>query len=73
MKFQTDEWVIYDMFRDNPLLSKPQRAIVLHVYSEKERRTSMYDYEIYIDSFPGEHKKAREKDLHPISDYEDSE
>ena len=57
-----DEWVIYDPFKNNALLTRPQRAVILYVYKESER--SMYDYEIYIDEEPGIYKKVLDRDLH---------
>ena len=67
MKYQMDEWVIYDPWKDKPGLSKPQRAVILHVFPEAERKRFMYDYEIYIDSNPGRYVKVREKDLEPYN------
>ncbi len=65
MKYQVDQWVIYDPWKGKPELSKPQRAVILYVFPESDRRRFMYDYEIYIDSDPGRYIKARETDLAP--------
>jgi hypothetical protein len=64
MKYHTDEWVIYDPFAHRKIISKPQKAVILYVYHEKDR--SLYDYEIYIDENPGIIKKVKEKHLHPL-------
>ena len=66
MKFHIDQWVIYDPFADNELLSKPQKAIILYKYTKNER--TMYNYKIYIDVVPGIYKDVREKDLHLIEE-----
>tara|TARA_R110002020_G_scaffold148547_1_gene324413 strand:+ start:315 stop:533 length:219 start_codon:yes stop_codon:yes gene_type:complete len=62
MKFQTDQWVIYDPWKDKPALSNPKRAVILYVFKESER--SLYDYEIYIDAGKGRYLKVKEKDLY---------
>ena len=66
MKYQVDQWVIYDPFKDNPVLSNPKKALILYVYKKNER--SFYDYEIYIDEVPGAYKKVRESALYPVKD-----
>lgn len=63
MKYQVDQWVIYNPWKASPTLSNPQRAVILYVYKEKER--SLYDYEIYVDSAEGRYKKVKEADLYP--------
>ena len=73
MRYQTDQWVIYDPYRDNAVLSKPKRAVILYVYKESDRDryyTRGYDYEIYIDEGSGIHRKVKEKDLYPIDEAE---
>jgi hypothetical protein len=66
MKYQVDQWVIYDPFRDNKVLSNPKRAVILYVYKKNER--SLYDYEIYIDETPGKYKKVKESTLYMATD-----
>jgi hypothetical protein len=63
MKYQVDQWVIYDPWRHNPALSDPKRAVILYVYKEKEH--PLYDYEIYIDEEKGIYKKTKEAHLYP--------
>ncbi len=65
MKYQVDEWVIYDPWKDKPGLSNPQRAVILYVYDKLERKKYMYDYEIYVDSAKGRYVQVREGDLYP--------
>tara|TARA_R110000824_G_scaffold195409_2_gene378152 strand:+ start:1035 stop:1241 length:207 start_codon:yes stop_codon:yes gene_type:complete len=64
MKYKVDEWVMYDQFPDNLILSSPERAVILHVSPKSDR--SYYDYEIYIDEAPGKYKKVRESELYPM-------
>jgi hypothetical protein len=66
MKYQVDQWVIYDPWRDHRTLNNPKKAIILYVYKKNER--SLYDYEIYIDENPGIYKKVRESALYPVKD-----
>ena len=59
--------MIYDPWKDKTGLSNPQRAVILYVFPEADRKRYMYDYEIYIDSNPGRYLKVREKDLQPYT------
>ena len=71
MKYQTDQWVIYDPHRGDAALRKPKKAVILFVYKERDRDrlyTRGYDYEIYIDEGSGIHRKVKEKDLYPIDE-----
>jgi len=64
MKYRIDEWVIYNQFPDNPILSSPKKAVILYVFPESDR--NFYDYEIYIDDEVGHYINARESDLCPM-------
>jgi hypothetical protein len=64
MNYRIDEWVIYDQFPDNPVLSSPKKAVILYVIPKSDR--NFYDYEIYIDDEVGRYIKARESELRPM-------
>ena len=64
MKYRVDEWVMYDRFADNPVLSSPKKAVILYVLPKSDR--SLYDYEIYINEGDGRYQKARESELYPM-------
>ncbi len=66
MKYQVDQWVLYDPFADNPNINSPKKAVILYVFKKSEH--SFYDYEIYIEGDPGRYLKVRENVLYPLED-----
>lgn len=66
MKYQVDQWVLYDPFADNPILTNPKKVLIVYVFEKNEHY--FYEYEIYIDETPGYFLKVRESDLYPTDD-----